>query len=186
MQGYLNHNCYVKLLIFKEMRFFITLILVSFFGAMGYSQNFGTQQQQDDKQHNEATQKGQQMKKHPSKEEIQSQKIAFFTQELELTPDEAQKFWPVYNQGWKKSQEARREINKSLRSLHEALKAETKASDSEIKTIMNNYFEACSKETKYQKEFFEELSKVVPVEKAAKTFSLEERFRVMLIKQLRK
>ena len=30
-------------------------------------------------------------------EKIQSLKIAFITQKLELTSDEAQKFWPVYN-----------------------------------------------------------------------------------------
>ena len=31
-------------------------------------------------------------------EKIQALKIAFITQKLQLTPDEAQKFWPVYNQ----------------------------------------------------------------------------------------
>ncbi|MEO8412287.1 MAG: hypothetical protein ABI472_01455 [Ginsengibacter sp.] len=31
-------------------------------------------------------------------EKIEALKIAFITQKLELSPDEAQKFWPVYNQ----------------------------------------------------------------------------------------
>ena len=31
-------------------------------------------------------------------EKIQSLKIAFITQKLQLTPDEAQKFWPIYNE----------------------------------------------------------------------------------------
>jgi len=31
-------------------------------------------------------------------QDIQALKAAFITKELELTPDEAQKFWPVYNQ----------------------------------------------------------------------------------------
>ena len=31
-------------------------------------------------------------------EKIQSLKIAFITQKLQLTPDEAEKFWPIYNQ----------------------------------------------------------------------------------------
>ena len=34
----------------------------------------------------------------PNGEKIQALKIAFITQKLQLTPDEAQKFWPVYNQ----------------------------------------------------------------------------------------
>ena len=32
------------------------------------------------------------------REEIESMKVAFLTKKLELTPEEAQKFWPVYNQ----------------------------------------------------------------------------------------
>jgi hypothetical protein len=31
-------------------------------------------------------------------EKIQALKIAFITQKLKLTPAEAEKFWPVYNQ----------------------------------------------------------------------------------------
>ncbi len=31
-------------------------------------------------------------------EKVEALKIAFITQKLQLTPDEAQKFWPVYNQ----------------------------------------------------------------------------------------
>jgi len=31
-------------------------------------------------------------------EDIEALKVAFITKELALTPDEAQKFWPVYNQ----------------------------------------------------------------------------------------
>lgn len=34
----------------------------------------------------------------PRGEKIQALKIAFITQKLDLTADEAQKFWPVYNQ----------------------------------------------------------------------------------------
>ena len=31
-------------------------------------------------------------------QDIEALKVAFITKELDLTPDEAQKFWPVYNQ----------------------------------------------------------------------------------------
>ena len=122
----------------------------------------------------------------PSKEELQSQKIAFFTQELELTPEEAQRFWPVYNAASKKTQAAKKQINICLKNLHNALKAETPASDAEIKNLMGSYFKACEEEIAIQSKNFEEISKVLPVDKAAKTFSLEERFRIMLIRHLRK
>jgi hypothetical protein len=32
------------------------------------------------------------------RENIESMKIAYLTKKLNLTPDEAQKFWPVFNQ----------------------------------------------------------------------------------------
>ena len=125
-------------------------------------------------------------RKFPSKDELQSQKIAFFTQELELTPEEAQKFWPVYNAEEKKQRAAKKAINESLKELNEALKSDQKVSSAEIKLLMNKYFKACEQEISVQSDSFEEISKVLPVEKAAKTFSLEEKFRIMLIRQLRK
>lgn len=160
----------------------VTILLSIFAGSISFAQEFPQHPQghpEQDKQHQEK-------KKFPSKEELQSQKIAFFTQELELTPQEAQKFWPVYNEAGKKLQAARKEINTSLKELHNALKGEEPASDSEVKLLMNKYFKACEKEIDVQAEIFEEISKVLPVQKAAKTFSLEEKFRVMLIRQLRK
>ena len=37
---------------------------------------------------------------------IEALKIAFISKKLELTPDEAQKFWPVYNQYFKEMRQA--------------------------------------------------------------------------------
>lgn len=166
------------------MKHIIVTILVSLLtGSIGYAQQFPTPGRGPEF---EGKQMQQERRKFPTKEELQSQKIAFFTQELELTPQEAQKFWPVYNEGNKKLHAARKQINVSLKDLNNALKDEEKVSDAQIKSLMNNYFKACEEEIEVQSELFEEISKVVPVEKAAKTFSLEERFRVMLIRQLRR
>lgn len=41
--------------------------------------------------------KAQDFKKEKRTEKVQALKIAFITQKLELTTDEAQRFWPVYN-----------------------------------------------------------------------------------------
>ena len=163
-----------------------TIILSLMFGFSAFAQ-----QRPDHEQHPKHTppqvvDRAGKPDRFPSKEELQSQKIAFFTQELELTPEEAQKFWPVYNAVSKKTQAAKKQINICLKNLHNALNAETPASDSDIKLLMNNYFKACEEEIDLQAKNFEELSKVLPVDKAAKTFSLEERFRIMLIRHLRK
>ena len=36
---------------------------------------------------------------------IYSQKIAFITEKLQISPEEAQKFWPLYNEYWKSKNE---------------------------------------------------------------------------------
>lgn len=125
-------------------------------------------------------------RKYPTQDEIRSQKIAFFTQELELTPEEAQVFWPVYNAGWKKGEQARREVHKTLKELNAALKDEAGSDDAKIQGLMDKYFKAIKAEADINAQTYAELAKVVPVSKAAKTFTLEERFRIMLIKQLRR
>lgn len=163
----------------------ISILILILAGSTSFAQECPEPQQENQgavKQH----QHQQEKKKYPSREELQSQKIAFFTQELDLTPEEAQKFWPVYNEAGKKLQAARKEINMCLKELHTALKSETPASDAEIKLLMGKYFKACEAEIETQSDNFEEIAKIIPVHKAAKTFSLEERFRVMLIKQLRR
>ena len=135
---------------------------------------------------NDSSQEEHGKKKYPTREEILSQKIAFFTQELDLSPQEAQKFWPVYNEGWKKIHEAHKKVNKTLKEINSALAAEPSASDKEIDTLMEKYFNALKAEAQIQEETYNAISKVLPVKKAAKTCTLEEKFRVMLIKQLRR
>ena len=51
------------------------------------------------------------------RKEFESQKIAFFTKELDLSPEEAVKFWPLYNEMGKKMREAEGEMRKKARGM---------------------------------------------------------------------
>ncbi len=46
-------------------------------------------------------------------QDIETLKIAFISKQLDLTPDEAQKFWPVYNQYSKELKQMRQQFNAS-------------------------------------------------------------------------
>ena len=50
-------------------------------------------------------------------EQIQSAKIAFFTTELELSPKEAEEFWPIYNNFWKEREKSYRKIQGNLKNI---------------------------------------------------------------------
>lgn len=127
----------------------------------------------------------QQTNRKPSREEINAQKIAFFTQELNLTPQEAEKFWPVYNESWHARGKARRETMRSLDQLNQALEATPSVSDMRIQELSDAYIQNFKKEGDIFIAYFNDFKKVLPLRKAVKVFSAEEKFRVILIKQLR-
>ena len=51
-----------------------------------------------------------------TQEKFRSMKIAYFTEELEFTSQEAEKFWPIYNEYEKKKSDLHGERRKSFRS----------------------------------------------------------------------
>lgn len=120
----------------------------------------------------------------PSREEINAQKIAFFTQELNLTAQEAEKFWPVYNESWRERGKARHETMANLNKLNKALE-DADVSDTQIQTLSDAYIKSFKREGDIYISYFNDFKKILPLRKAVKVFSAEEKFRVILIKQLR-
>lgn len=119
-----------------------------------------------------------------NKDQIVSQKIAFFTKFLDLTPEEAQKFWPVYNACQQEMEKARKETRKSAFTLSKALKEGDKT-DEEISSLAETYYGNLDRENSLQKLHYAEFQKVLPIKKAARVRLLEEQFTRNLIMQLR-
>ena len=74
-------------------------------------------------------------------EKMMSEKIAFITMELQLTPEEAQVFWPVYNQISQKNKETQKAMNKAYRAMVKALEEGT-VSDKELNALLDDYLAA--------------------------------------------
>lgn len=123
--------------------------------------------------------------KRPSKEDIEVQKIAYFTKELELTSEEAAKFWPLYYQSWEERTHARKTTMQDLKKLNDALKADPPKSQEEIKQLADAYLKSYGNEYALVPKYFTKFNQVLPLRKTAKIFQAEENFRVMLIRQLR-
>ena len=51
------------------------------------------------------------------KEQVKAAKIAFFTEEMGLSVEEAQVFWPLYNTMWDELQEIHRNTRKAFRAI---------------------------------------------------------------------
>ncbi|MEY4335900.1 MAG: hypothetical protein RLZZ45_819 [Bacteroidota bacterium] len=93
---------------------------------------------------------------------IQAMEMAFITKELNLSPDEAQKFWPVFNQ-----------YRNELRSVA----TENKQKD---------HLEKQQKMLDLRKKYREDFSKVMNQERANKVFGAEDEFKSLVRREFQK
>lgn len=117
------------------------------------------------------------------KEKFQSEKIAFLTMEIGLTPQEAQVFWPVYNEINEEKDQAMYEVIKYYWEMSKAIEAGK--SEKEIKSLLDKYLEAQEKQRKIDEDAAEKYKKVLSTTKVAKLYIGEEKFRRQHIRKLR-
>lgn len=117
------------------------------------------------------------------KEKFQSEKIAFLTLEIGLTPQEAQVFWPVYNEINEEKDQAMYEVIKYYWEMSKAIEAGK--SEKEIKALLDKYLEAQEKQRKIDEDAAEKYKKVLSTTKVAKLYIGEEKFRRQHIRKLR-
>lgn len=109
------------------------------------------------------------------RQRMMSEKIAFLTTEIGLTPEEGQTFWPVYNQISQEKDAAMHDSFKKYKKLEEAIEAGRP--EKELKVLLDEYLKAQDKSRNIEKGANEKLSKVLSVEKIAKLYIAEEHFR---------
>ena len=117
-------------------------------------------------------------------ESMRAEKIAYFTEALELSTEEAEKFWPVYNKCEKEKQKAFDSQMKALRSLDAAVK-ENK-SDNEISSLLKTYIDSLDKRNEIDRKYIPEYQKIISEKKVAKLFLTEEYFRRHQLHKLKK
>ena len=109
------------------------------------------------------------------KEKMMCEKIAFLTAELGLTPEETQVFWPVYNQVEKEKDDAMMEVIKAYKELRKATDEGKVGKD--ISDLLDKYVDAQKKSRKIDNGVADRYKAVLPVEKVAKLYVAEEKFR---------
>lgn len=116
-------------------------------------------------------------------EKIKTEKISFFTSKLDLTPVEAQAFWPVYNEFEKKRFELQRQIHQFERMPDETI---TNLSETEIEKMTNNYIDSFEKEALLLKEYNKQFQKILTKKKVLMLYRTENEFRSHLIREYKK
>ena len=111
------------------------------------------------------------------REKMMAEKIGFLTAAMELTSEEAQAFWPVYNHLEEQKEQQMRASRNAYRALSAALK-EGK-SDDEIAEILAQYTSAQLASADLEAACISEYGKVLTPQKTARLIVGEEKFRRM-------
>ena len=122
--------------------------------------------------------------KEKQREQIASVKIAFFTTEIGLTQEEAQLFWPVYNEYWSAKSKLHKEIGKSVKDLKMLLEKEN-VTDSEVKAATEKYLNSCQKDSELEREYYQKFQKILSPVKIGKMYVAGDKFRDKMIRSLR-
>ena len=122
--------------------------------------------------------------KRSHKEQWIAQKIAYLTEVMDLTTEEAQVFWPIYNQAQKEKREAYKAVKEAYANLDKGIQ-EGKGKK-EIKDLIRQYMETLEATQSIDSKYVTQYERVLPVEKVAKLFIGEETFRRQQIQRLGK
>jgi len=114
------------------------------------------------------------------KKEIDLKKIAFITEKLSLTTEEAQAFWPVYNDFQKKKEECM----KQNRGKNAPVDYD-KLTEKELNELADADIIRATKMLELRKQYNADLKKVLPIKKVVMLYDAEREFRKVLVKDLR-
>lgn len=114
-------------------------------------------------------------------ERIQAEKVAYITEQLDLSSSEAEKFWPVYNA----LNDSQRELMKAEHKAYKELRGAIDSKSADLEARLNAYLAAKKSNVSLDVEKAEEYLKVLSPEKTARLFVAEENFRRMQIGKLR-
>lgn len=95
------------------------------------------------------------------RDEFEAQKAAFFTQALDLTPQEAVSFWPLYNEMFKKIREKDMEMRKKAKVMRET----KNLTEADARKYVEGSLAAEQQMLDIKKQYYQKLLEVIPAKK---------------------
>jgi hypothetical protein len=115
-------------------------------------------------------------------EAIKTKRIAVFTENIGLTPSEAQKFWPLYNVFDKE----RTDLMHKRREMEQKLEeSKTGLTDAEYRKMANDFVATHMEEARLIESYNTKYMQVLPAEKVCKLYRAERKFREYLMHEFR-
>lgn len=118
-------------------------------------------------------------------EKLKALKVGYITESIELTSDEAEKFWPIYNLHQNNIHQLR---HIDARKLRHKIKDESdfnEMSEDEARNLLNNLLKKEEDIINEQKLMFETLKTILPAKKLLKLYKAENDFNRKILHEYR-
>ena len=109
-------------------------------------------------------------------DKVEALKVSFITDKLKLSTQEAQSFWPLYNEYNDKIKFARKNFRQQYNNINDF------KTDKEAETYLAAELNLKQKEYEVYRDYYEKFKKILPVKKVAAVKRAEEDFKKELIK----
>jgi hypothetical protein len=115
------------------------------------------------------------------KEKIQAARVAYLTDQLGLTPEEAEKFWPVYREFSERRQELKKQYREAKKNPDPK-----KSVDENERNLVDLQLKLKQQEVDLERDYSGRLLKVISAQKLRELPEAEHRFRQMILKQIQR
>ena len=115
------------------------------------------------------------------RERIKALKVAFITEQLQLSTTEAQKFWPIYNAFEEDHNILRRESYENRKSTDF-----DNLSEQEAKAMLDAMVSIENQKSKLREKYLSDLIKVLPAKKIIKLKVTEDEFNKRMLEEMKK
>lgn len=121
-------------------------------------------------------------KQEKSEEKLKEEKVAFFNQKLDLTTQESEDFWPVYNEYWKRKNQIYDDKRTAMKYCSKNIDRMT---NEEIIKYADMYINFQKQESELLIEFNEKFKKVLPPKKVFLLYKTDYEFKTYLLQQIK-
>lgn len=122
-------------------------------------------------------------KQEKSEEKLKEEKVAFFNKKLDLTTQESDNFWPIYNEYWKRKNQIYDDKRTAMKYCSKNLE---KMTNEEIIKYADMYINFQKQESDLLIEFNEKFKQVLPPKKVFIFYQTDYEFKTYLLQQIKK
>lgn len=109
-------------------------------------------------------------------ERVETMRVAFITQRIDLSAAQSQAFWPIYNE-YRAAQKALRREHRKARRIEEITEAEAEV-------LLQKHLERSVKEQELKRRYLQEVRTVLSAKQVLQLLNAEKEFKRQLVKRI--